>query len=300
MRPLILTICLLIGATTAAIAAGGTTPDRASIAATAQKQTTIRLAQNRNRHRNDRHGRGSVVEGCGVRDALCVADRLLHQMARDVGGRRRARIEDLEHHLQRDCGNRPKDAVCAGEFVSRGLRIMAGHDNTPAPVVRERRRGGPPVVPEQWQRPGTQAGGRPVAGLKCVQARGYPGLFPARISDNRRFGSQGFVPARGPRSCAFAIRNWNRQFNIACTNHSSGSVKRFLPQNVRDAYGYGIGMPTLQACVEVVNGIRNGAICTIHRGSPGLRIMDIATRRVRGPSFLSVDRCLAALDRPRR
>jgi hypothetical protein len=109
-------------------------------------------------------------------------------------------------------------------------------------------------------------------------------------------GGQGLRTGNGPESCAFAIANWNRRFGIVCARNGATIV----PKNARSAFNYGVGMRTLRQCVAVVNGIRDGAICTVQRGAPGLRIMDITTRQIRRRSFLSIDECLAALDRPRR
>jgi hypothetical protein len=91
----------------------------------------------------------------------------------------------------------------------------------------------------------------------------------------------------------------NRRFAIACTNHSYDNVKRFIPQNMQNGTTYGWGMGSSQACVDAVNGIRRGAICTIQRGA-GYRIMDIGSRTMRSRPFQSLNRCLAALDNRQR
>ena len=289
MRPFILSICLLIGAATAAVAADGAKPDPAFVAAKASTQATIRLAQNPNRGPSGRRDRESVVEGCGVRDALCVANRLLRQMERRAQGPRRRQIDDLGKQMQRICGQNPKDVVCAGDFVSQALNVMTDRNAAPGPLVRDRGRGGPGPVGQRRNAPPS------VAGLRCIQVRGYRGLFPARADDNRHFGGQGLRSGNGPESCAYAISNWNRRFEIVCTNIGSA----IAPQNLRDGFVYGAGSRSLGQCVEVINGIRNGAICARIPGSRGFRVMDIASRRTGGPSFPSVNQCLGALDRRR-
>ncbi len=260
-----------------------------------QGERAIRMAQNG--HRDQGGERGSVVEGCGVRDALCVANRLLMQMAREAGAGRRAQIEDLGRLMQRACGTNPKDVVCAGEFVSRGLALVTGPDAAPAPIFRERDRSGPgPVAPGP-------IGRRPHAlpalgGLTCLPVRGNRGLFPARAGDNRTFGGWG-LDETGPNSCAFAIRHWNPQYEIVCTQHGRPGNPRYAPQNIRDAYAFGPGVRTLRECVEAVTNIADGAICATQHGAGGYRMIDVASRRARGPTFLSLDQCLAALDRRR-
>ena len=244
---------------------------------------SIRIAQNR--RRDGRNGRDSIVEGCGVRDALCVANRLLRQMERQVGGQRRRQIDELGKLMQRACGAQPKDVVCAGDFVSRALAVATGSGGAPGPIVRERRR---------------QPGGRPrprsrVGGLSCQQRQGYPGLFPVRTSDNRSFGSRGFAANRGVDGCDYAIRNWNSYYAIVCTNHSTHGNRQIIAQNIADASVYGSGFRSLRACVASVAGIRRGAICARQPGAGSVRIMNIANRAFRGPSFPSLDRCLVAL-----
>ena len=232
---------------------------------------SIRIAQNRRPGR--RNGRDILVEGCGVRDALCVANRLLRQMERQVGGQRRRQIDELGKLMQRACGDRPKDVVCAGDFVSQGIEITTG-SGRPGPIVRERR-------------PRSLPGMR----LHCLPAGGHPGYFPARKTDDRRFGSRGFRTLDGRNGCLRSVRNWNNRYQIVCTNHGN----RIVAQNTRDAFGYGWGLQNLEDCIRTVQGISRGGICIFDRGS-GFRIMDIGTRSARGRYFRTLDRCLETLN----
>jgi len=283
MRPFILSIYLLIGTVTGAIAADGTS-ENGSLDEARSLQPTIRLAQNRKRRPIGPPDRDSVIEGCGVRDALCVANRLMRQMERQLRGQRRRQIDDLGKLMQRACGSTPKDVICTGEFLSRALRVVAGRDDGPGPIIRERGQGRPP--------------GRSVDGIGCVRKGRLGHFYPTRLADNRSFGERGWETEFGFGSCNWTIGNMNKRHAIVCINHTYDNTLRFIPQNMRDGRTYGWGMPNLQACVDAVNGISRGAICTIQRGA-GYRTMDIQTRTFRGRAFGALNRCLPALDRRR-
>jgi len=275
MRPIIVSICLLICAATAVVAADSM-PSNRTLGAAKPLKPTIRLAQNRNRRPIGPPDRDSVIEGCGVRDALCVANRLMRQMERQVRGQRRRQIDDLGKLMQRACGTTPKDVVCTGEFMSRALRVVTGRNDGPSPIVRERKR--------------NYNSGRSITGIGCVNRGGR--FWPTRLRDNRSFGERGWETEAG---CYWSVQRMNRRHTIVCTDHTYDNILRFMPQNMLSGSTYGWGMPNLRLCVDAVIGISRGAICTVQRGA-GYRIMDIRNRSVHGRAFPSLNRCLAALD----
>ncbi len=225
----------------------------------------------------------SVLSGCGTRDALCVANRLLSQMKELADRRKRRRLDKLIERLDRKCRSRPRDVTCSGEVVSRGITVVLG-GNAKKPK---------PKPSPQPRQPSI----RPMTGLTCLSVPGYRGHFPARIEDNYHFGANGFPLRPYVQSCEYAVQNWNPEYKLVCVNHGQN---RFIPLHTNDASTFGIGMRSLSDCVTALKQIRNGAICTVASPRNEYQIMDIRSRSAVGGLYRSAGQCIAALGRLHR